>query len=66
MPCHEMHPIQDLFLESVSFALQFDMHFYMQSYVEKKFILVKMGVTNLAPLEESRPEIQEALGSSSG
>jgi hypothetical protein len=45
MPCHEMHPIQDLFLESVTFALQFDMHFYMHSYVEKKFILVKMGVT---------------------
>jgi hypothetical protein len=45
MPCHEMHPIQDLFLESVSFALQFDMHFYMHSYVEKKFILVKTGVT---------------------
>jgi hypothetical protein len=32
-------------LESVSYALQFDMHFYMHSYVEKKFILVKMGVT---------------------
>jgi hypothetical protein len=45
MPCHAMHPIQDLFLESVSYALQFDMHFYMHSYVEKKFILVKMGVT---------------------
>jgi hypothetical protein len=40
-----MHRIQDLFLESVSYALQFDMHFYMHSYVEKKFILVKMGVT---------------------
>jgi hypothetical protein len=45
MPCHAMHPIQDLFLESVLYALQFDMHFYMHSYVEKKFILVKMGVT---------------------
>jgi hypothetical protein len=32
-------------LESVSYALQFDMHFYMHFYVEKKFILVKMGVT---------------------
>jgi hypothetical protein len=48
MPCHAMHPIQDLFLETVSYALQFDMHFYMHSYVEKKFILVKMGVTNAA------------------
>jgi hypothetical protein len=44
-----MHPIEDLFLESVSYALKFDMHFYMQSYVEKKFILVKMGVTRGVP-----------------
>jgi hypothetical protein len=36
-------------LESVSYALQFDMHFYMHSYVEKKFILVKMGVVPLLP-----------------
>jgi hypothetical protein len=28
MPCHAMHPIQDLFLESFSYELQFDMHFY--------------------------------------
>jgi hypothetical protein len=28
--------------------------------------LYKVGVTNLPPLEESRPEIQEALGNSSG
>jgi hypothetical protein len=27
MPCHAMHPIQDLFLESFSYVLQFDMHF---------------------------------------
>jgi hypothetical protein len=39
MPCHAMHPIQDLFLESFSYALQFDMH----SYVGKNFILVKSG-----------------------
>jgi hypothetical protein len=26
-----------------SYALQFDMHFYMDSYVDKKFILVKSG-----------------------
>jgi hypothetical protein len=31
----------------------------------QNFILVKVGVTNLPPLEESRPEIQEALGNSS-
>jgi hypothetical protein len=66
MPCHAMHPIQDLFLESFSYVLQFDMHFYMHSYVDKKIIFVKVGVTNLPPLEESRPEIQEALGKSSG
>jgi hypothetical protein len=66
MPCHAKHPIQDLFLESFSYELQFDMHFYMHSYVEKKFILVKVGVTNLPPLEESGPEIQEALGNRSG
>jgi hypothetical protein len=39
MPCHPMHPIQDLFLESYSYVLQFDMH----SYVNKNFILVKSG-----------------------
>jgi hypothetical protein len=44
-----MHPIQDLFLESFSYAVQFDMHFYMHSYVNKKFILVKSGCYNGAP-----------------
>jgi hypothetical protein len=43
MPCHAMHPIQDLFLENFSYVLQFDMHFYMHSYVDKNFILVKSG-----------------------
>jgi hypothetical protein len=43
MPSHAMHPIQDLFLESFSSALQFDMHFYMHSYVDKNFIPVKSG-----------------------
>jgi hypothetical protein len=38
-----MHPIQDLFLESFSFVLYFDMHFYMHSYLDKKIILVKSG-----------------------
>jgi hypothetical protein len=27
MPCHAMHPIQELFLESLSYVLQIDMHF---------------------------------------
>jgi hypothetical protein len=43
MPCHAVHPIQDLFLECFSYVLQFDMHFYMHSYVDKNFILVKCG-----------------------
>jgi hypothetical protein len=39
MPCHAMHPIQDLFLESFSYELQLDMH----SYLHKNFILAKSG-----------------------
>jgi hypothetical protein len=39
MPCHAMHPIQDLFWESFSYELQFDMH----SYLHKNFILAKSG-----------------------
>jgi hypothetical protein len=35
--------MQDLSLESFSYELQFDMHFYMHSYLQKKFILVKSG-----------------------
>jgi hypothetical protein len=35
-------------------------------YVDKNFILVKSGCYKPTPLEESRPEIQEALGNSSG
>jgi hypothetical protein len=62
MPCHAMHPIQDLFLESFSYVLQFDMH----SYVDKNFILVKSGCYKPTPLEESHPEIQEARGNSLG
>jgi hypothetical protein len=48
MPCHAMHPIQDLFLESFSYALQFDMHFYMHSYVDKNLILVKKWVLHIS------------------
>jgi hypothetical protein len=35
-----MHPIQDLFLESFSYVLQFDMH----SYVDKKIYSCKKWV----------------------
>jgi hypothetical protein len=42
MPCHAMHPIQDLFWESFSYELQFDMH----SYLHKNFILAKSGCYN--------------------
>jgi hypothetical protein len=61
-----MHPIQDLFLEGFSYVLQFDMHFYMHSYVDKNLILAKSGCYKPTPLEESRPEMQDALGNSSG
>jgi hypothetical protein len=40
MPCHAMHPIQDLFLESFSYELQLDMHSYLH---KKNFILAKSG-----------------------
>jgi hypothetical protein len=45
-----MHPIQDLFLESFSYVLQFDMHFYMHSYVDKKFYSCKKWVLQRHPL----------------
>jgi hypothetical protein len=41
-----MHPIQDLFLESFSYVLQFDMH----PYVDKNFILVKSGCYKIKDL----------------
>jgi hypothetical protein len=40
MPCHAMHPIQDLFLESFSYELQLDMH----SYLHKKIYSCKNWV----------------------
>jgi hypothetical protein len=49
MPRHAMHPIQDLFLESFSYVLQFDMHFFMHSYVDKNFIPVKSGCYSCLP-----------------
>jgi hypothetical protein len=46
MPCHAMHPIQDLFLEGFSYVLQIDTHFYMHCYLDKKnLFLKKVGVT---------------------
>jgi hypothetical protein len=41
MTCHAMHPIQDLFLESFSYVLQFDMHSYVdkKNYSSKKWVL---------------------------
>jgi hypothetical protein len=41
MPCNASYT--RFFLESFSYVLQFDMHFYMHSYVDKNFILVKSG-----------------------
>jgi hypothetical protein len=45
MSCHAMHPIQDLFLESFSYELQFDMHFLCTPSCANLSILVKVGVT---------------------
>jgi transposase InsO family protein len=44
MPCHAMHPIQDLFLECFSYVLQIDMHFictpmWTKFYSCKKWVL---------------------------
>jgi hypothetical protein len=44
MPCHATHPMQDLSLESFSYELQFDMHFYMHSYLQKKIYSCKKWV----------------------
>jgi hypothetical protein len=43
-----MHPIQDLFLESFSYELQFDMHFYMHSYVGKEIYSCKKWVLHFS------------------
>jgi hypothetical protein len=47
MQCNAMHPIQDLFFgKFFLYVLQFDMHFYMHSYLDKKkLFLEKVGVT---------------------
>jgi hypothetical protein len=42
-----MHPIQDLFLESFSYELQFDMHFYMHSCLHKSFYSCKKWVSQV-------------------
>jgi hypothetical protein len=48
-----MHPIQDLFLESFSYELQFDMHFfYMHSYLHKFFYSCKSGCYRVVPDKE--------------
>jgi hypothetical protein len=48
MPCHAMHPIQDLFLEGFSYILQIDMHFiytpmWTKFYSCKKWVLHTAG-----------------------
>jgi hypothetical protein len=48
MSCHAMHPIQDLFLESFSYELQFDMHFYMHFCLRKSFYSCKKWVSHNA------------------
>jgi hypothetical protein len=66
MPCNAMHPIQNLFLEGFSYVLQIDMHFICTPMWTKFYSCKNVGVTNLPPLQESHPEIQEALENSSG
>jgi hypothetical protein len=46
MPCHAMHPIQDLFLEGFSYVLQIDMHFICTPMCTKFLFLKKVGVTS--------------------
>jgi hypothetical protein len=53
MPCHAMHPIPDLFLESLSYVLQIDMHFictpmWTNFYSCKKWVLHTFSL--LSPL----------------
>jgi hypothetical protein len=48
MPCHAMHPIQDLFFEGFSYVLQIDMHFictpmWTKFYSCKKWVLQGLG-----------------------
>jgi hypothetical protein len=49
MPCHAMHPIQDLFLEIFSYELQFDMHFLCTPSCANLSILIKTGCYTNAP-----------------
>jgi hypothetical protein len=44
MPCHAMHPIQDLFLEVFHMYYNLICNFYMQSYVDKNFHSCKKWV----------------------
>jgi hypothetical protein len=39
MPCHAMHPIQDLFLENFSYVLQIDMYFICTPMWKKNLFL---------------------------
>jgi hypothetical protein len=46
MPCHAMHPIQDLFLEGFSYVLQIDMHFICTPMLARFYFFVKSGCYN--------------------
>jgi hypothetical protein len=64
MPCHAMHPIQDLFLKSFSYVLQFDMHFictpmWTKFYSCKKWVLHRATLVEQItpkPISSSAPE----------
>jgi hypothetical protein len=44
MPCHKMHPIQDLFLEGFSYVLQIDMHFICTPMLARFYFFCKKWV----------------------
>jgi hypothetical protein len=58
MPCRAMHPIQDLFLESFSYELQFDMQFLYALLFAQNFYSCKKWVLHngllLGPSESMR------------
>jgi hypothetical protein len=69
MPCHAIHPIQDLFLEGFSYVLQIDMHFICTPMLTK-FYSYKKWVLHASPqldqplilyVSATRTAVSEAL-----
>jgi hypothetical protein len=55
MPCHAMHPIQDLSLEGFSYVLQIDMHFICTPMWTKFYSCKKLVLHQLGKLVENYP-----------